>query len=94
MKKSVIAPVLTALLLLGCATKAPDTEIRTVKVEVPVTVPCVVPLIEKPRMYFDELAKEDMAMFKKTQLLLAQDYVLKGYIGELEAAIKACQPTK
>ena len=85
---------LCSALLAGCATTTPDPEIRTVRVEVPVTVPCVVPNIEKPRLYFDELAKEDMAMFKKTQLLLAQDYVLKGYVEELEAAVKACQPAK
>lgn len=94
MRLRLLSALLSAALLVGCATKQVDAEVKTVEVKVPVMVPCQVPAIEKPRLYFDELAEKDMDMFKKTQLLLAQDYVLKGYVGELEAAIRACQPPK
>ena len=81
--------LLVALLALpGCATwrcKSPAV------VEVPVAVPCRTPEIAKPRLHFDESATESMSLYDKVTLLLAQDYSLKAYSTQLEAAVKACQ---
>lgn len=82
------ALLLLALAVLpGCATwicKDPKV------VEVPVAVPCRTPEIAKPTLHFDNAATEGMSLYDKVTLLLSQDYSLKAYSAQLEAAVKAC----
>lgn len=74
-----------AVVLSACGT-APTTQ----KVNVPLPVRCTFSSIEKPDMPFDEKATKTMPLFQKTQLLLAQDENLKGYVIELLAQSNTC----
>jgi len=82
--------LISALMLTGCATTTPPgikTEIQ--RVEVPVPVPCkaVVPI--KPDFNFDKLTV-DKDIFEKSQALLADRLLSKGYETELLAALNSC----
>lgn len=89
MKRLITLALFLALVTLpGCATwrcKSPEV------VEVPVAVPCRTPEITKPKLHFDESATESLSLYDKVSLLLAQDYSLKAYSIQLEAAINACK---
>ena len=80
-----------AVLTAGCATAPSTPAVKTVEVAVP--VPCNIPEIAKPIMHFDQYASVEMSLYEKVQLLLAQNYNLKGYTRELEAAASACRQT-
>ena len=75
-------------LLAGCAGHEP--EIRTVRVEVPVQVPCKAPIISAPAFAAEGLKKED-SLEVKVRALLAERRQHIGYEKELVAAVTACQ---
>lgn len=74
--------------LAGCATREP--EVRTVRVEVPVTVPCRTPVISVPAFAAADLKKAD-SLEVKVRALLAERRQRVGYEKELAAAAEACQ---
>ena len=71
-------------LLAGCAGQEP--EIRTVRVEVPVQVPCKVPVIAAPAFAAAGLKKAD-SLEVKVRALLAERRQHIGYEKELGAEI-------
>lgn len=73
------AALLLAVLLSGCAS-APRY----------ITVPCRAPAVAKPAFPFDAL-QPGSDSFTQTKTLLADRDVRKGYEGQLEAAVGACQ---
>ena len=75
-------------LLEGCAGQEP--EIRTVRVEVPVQVPCKAPIIAAPAFAAAGLKKSD-SLEVKVRVLLAERRQHIGYEKELVAAVSACQ---
>ncbi|MBF8773876.1 hypothetical protein [Pseudomonas fulva] len=77
------------LLLAGCAVRA-EPEIRTVRVEVPVQVPCRAPDVAVPPWAAASLRKTD-GLEVKVRALLAERRQRIGYEKELLAAVKACQ---
>jgi len=74
--------------LAGCATREP--EVRTVRVEVPVQVPCRTPVIPGPVFAAAGLKKAD-SLEEKVRALLAERRQRIGYEKELVAAVGACQ---
>jgi hypothetical protein len=77
-----------ALVLAGCAT--PSSEIRTVRVEVPVQVPCKAPITEAPAFAAAGLKKSG-SLEVKVRALVAERSQRIGYGKELVAAVVACQ---
>lgn len=75
--------------LAGCAGRQ-DAEPRTVRVEVPVAVPCRVPAIEVPAWAAAGLRKGD-DLQSKVRALLAERLQRIGYEAQLLAANRACQ---
>jgi len=75
-------------LLAGCSGQEP--EIRTVRVEVPVQVPCKAPVIAAPAFAAAGLRKAD-SLEVKVRALLAERRQHIGYEKELVAAVGACQ---
>ncbi|HCF1393760.1 TPA: hypothetical protein NH846_004138 [Pseudomonas aeruginosa] len=75
--------------LAGCAGRQ-DAEPRTVRVEVPVAVPCRVPAVEVPVWATVGLRKGD-DLQGKVRALLAERRQRMGYEKKLEAALHACQ---
>lgn len=75
--------------LAGCAGRQ-DAEPRTVRVEVPVAVPCRVPAIEVPAWAAAGLKKSD-DLQTKVRALLAERRQRIGYEAQLLAANQACQ---
>ncbi|RQO51552.1 hypothetical protein [Pseudomonas sp. KBW05] len=80
--------VVLALVLAGCATKEPA--VRTVRVEVPVLVPCRTKEIVVPPWAAVGLKKSD-SLEVKVRALLAERRQRIGYERQLVAAITACQ---
>ncbi|MFK3641922.1 hypothetical protein [Pseudomonas protegens] len=76
------------LFLVGCAARQP--EVRTVRVEVPVQVPCRAPVAPVPAWATDSLKKTD-GLELKVRALLAERRQRLGYERQLEAAILACR---
>ncbi|NWA25525.1 hypothetical protein HX866_11520 [Pseudomonas gingeri] len=76
------------VLLAGCAGRGP--EIRTVRVEVPVPVPCRAPVVAVPEFAVASLKKSD-SLELKVRALLAERRQRMGYERELVAAVSACQ---
>lgn len=76
------------LLLVGCAAREP--EVRTVRVEVPVQVPCWAPVVPVPAWATDNLKKTD-SLEQKVRALLAERRQRIGYERLLEAAVDSCQ---
>ncbi|WP_219097751.1 hypothetical protein [Pseudomonas sp. UMAB-40] len=76
------------LLLAGCAGQAP--EVRTVRVGVPVPVPCRVPVVKEPVFATIGLKKTD-SLEVKVRALLAERKQRIGYESELLASLSACQ---
>jgi len=81
--------VLTLLVLAGCAGQVPP-EPRTVRVEVPIAVPCRAPDVAVPAWATDSLKKED-GLEVKVRALLAERRQRIGYELLLVAALQACQ---
>lgn len=75
--------------LAGCAGQV-EPEPRTVRVEVPVAVPCRVPAIEVPAWAAAGLRKGD-DLQTKVRALLAERRQRIGYEAQLLAANRACQ---
>ncbi len=75
--------------LAGCAGRQ-DAEPRTVRVEVPVAVPCRVPAVEVPAWATAGLRKDDNLQ-TKVRALLAERRQRIGYEAQLLAANRACQ---
>ncbi|MDH4432908.1 hypothetical protein QEP21_21490 [Pseudomonas shirazica] len=81
--------VVTLLYLAGCAMKA-EPEIRYLRVEVPVQVPCRAPEVAVPPWAAAGLRKTD-SLEVKVRALLAERRQRIGYEKELEAATRACR---
>lgn len=75
--------------LAGCAGRV-EPEPRTVRVEVPVAIPCRVPAVEVPSWSTASLKKGD-TLQTKVRALLAELEQRKGYEVQLRAAVQACQ---
>lgn len=80
--------VLLALALTGCAGREP--EVRTVRVEVPVLVPCKTKAVVVPPWAADGLKRSD-SLEVKVRALLAERRQRIGYERQLVAAVGACQ---
>lgn len=76
------------LVLTGCAAREP--EVRTVRVEVPVQVPCRAPVVPVPAWATDSLKKTD-SLELKVRALLAERRQRIGYERLLLAANDACR---
>ncbi|MGC8384616.1 hypothetical protein ACP3P8_19045 [Pseudomonas aeruginosa] len=81
--------MLVMVALAGCAGRQ-EAEPRTVRVEVPVAVPCRVPAVEVPVWATAGLRKDD-DLQAKVRALLAERRQRMGYEKKLEAALHACQ---
>ncbi|WP_462402194.1 hypothetical protein [Pseudomonas sp. Marseille-QA0332] len=81
--------LLAGLLLSGCATQV-EPEVRIVRVEVPVQVPCRTPDVAVPPWATDSLRKSD-SLEVKVRALLAERRQRIGYERQLIASINACQ---
>ncbi len=75
--------------LAGCAGRQ-EAEPRTVRVDVPVAVPCRVPAVEVPAWATAGLKKSDDIQ-TKVRALLAERLQRVGYEAQLLAANQACQ---
>ncbi|MFJ3114957.1 hypothetical protein ACIPI6_00360 [Pseudomonas protegens] len=76
------------VLMAGCAAREP--EVRTVRVEVPVQVPCRVSAVPVPAWATDSLKKTD-SLELKVRALLAERRQRIGYERQLEAVAAACK---
>ncbi|MCG7158891.1 hypothetical protein [Pseudomonas aeruginosa] len=81
--------MLMAIALAGCAGKV-EPELRMVRVEVPVAVPCRVPTVEIPSWATAGLKKSD-DLQTKVRALLAEVHQRRGYEAKLLAAYAACR---
>lgn len=81
--------MLVMVALAGCAGQV-EPEPRTVRVEVPVAVPCRVPAVEVPVWATVGLRKGD-DLQTKVRALLAERLQRIGYEAQLLAANQACQ---
>ncbi|AUA35264.1 hypothetical protein CWR53_03485 [Pseudomonas sp. SGAir0191] len=77
------------LLLVGCAGQA-EPEIRTVRVEVPVQVPCRAPEVAVPTWAAASLRRTD-SLEVKVRALLAERRQRIGFEKELVAAAGVCR---
>lgn len=80
--------MLLALALVGCAVREP--EVRTVRAEVPVLVPCKTKTVAVPPWAAQELRKSD-SLEVKVRALLAERRQRIGYERQLLATVTACQ---
>lgn len=76
------------VLMAGCAAREP--EVRTVRVEVPVQVPCRAPVVSVPTWATDSLKKTD-SLELKVRALLAERRQRIGYERQLVTVVLACQ---
>lgn len=76
------------VLLTGCATNEP--EVRTLRIEVPVLVPCKTQGVSVPTWAAIDLKKVD-SLEVKVRALLAERRQRIGFERELAAAIEACR---
>ncbi len=76
------------LFLVGCAAREP--EVRTVRVEVPVQVPCRAPMVPVPAWATGSLKKTD-SLEVKVRALLAERRQRIGYERVLVASMSGCQ---
>lgn len=77
------------LALAGCAAHV-EPEVRTVRVEVPVPVPCRAPDVAVPPWAASSLRKTD-SLEVKVRALLAERWQRIGYEKQLSAAIYVCR---
>lgn len=76
------------VLMAGCAAREP--EVRTVRVEVPVQVPCRVSAVPVPAWATDSLKKTD-SLELKVRALLAERRQRMGYERQLLASSNSCR---
>lgn len=76
------------VVLAGCSGQV-EPEPRTVRVEVPVAVPCRAPAVEVPAWATASLQKGD-SLQTKVRALLAELEQRKGYEAQMFAALQAC----
>ncbi|MFO1881280.1 hypothetical protein QOT71_23885 [Pseudomonas aeruginosa] len=88
-KAQVVQVLGVVFALAGCAGQV-EPEPRTVRVEVPVAVPCRVPAVEVPAWAGAGLRKDD-DLQTKVRALLAERLQRIGYEAQLLAANRACQ---
>ncbi|ERX41114.1 hypothetical protein AO965_05680 [Pseudomonas aeruginosa] len=81
--------MLMIVALVGCAGRQ-EAEPRTVRVEVPIAVPCRAPAVEVPAWAAAGLKKSD-DLQTKVRALLAERLQRIGYEAQLLAANQACQ---
>lgn len=81
--------VIIGLLITGCAGKV-EPDVRTVRVEVPVQVPCRAPEVAVPPWAAAGLKRDD-SLEVKVRALLAERRQRIGYERQLEAAISSCR---
>ncbi|MDD2056629.1 hypothetical protein N5D52_14615 [Pseudomonas sp. GD03860] len=81
--------VVLCLMLAGCAARS-EPEVRTVRVEVPVQVPCRAPEVTVPPWAAAGLQKTD-SLEVKVRALLAERRQRIGYERQLVAANQACR---
>lgn len=86
MKKILMIAACAALS--GCATH--DVVYKPVPVQTIVSVPCHIPVINKPAMPVDAVTTKN-TMFEQVRSLLAEREIRRGYESMLEASTKACQ---
>ncbi|MBA1256553.1 hypothetical protein G7021_28250 [Pseudomonas carnis] len=79
--------VVLAMILSGCAVRPP--EVRTVRVEVPVLVPCKIKEVAVPPWAAQGLKKSD-GLELKVRALLAERRQRIGYEKQLEALVQSC----
>ncbi|MEA3171370.1 MAG: hypothetical protein QOI97_4318 [Pseudomonas sp.] len=77
-----------AVVLAGCAGRPP--EVRTIRVEVPVLMPCKTKEVAVPPWAAQGLNKSD-SLELKVRALLAERRQRIGYERQLVAAVEACQ---
>lgn len=78
------------VLCIGACAPDPIKVTGTQTVEVPVPVRCVVDIPQKPELVFQTQAKTTDTLFRKTQLLAAEDQALQAYADQLVAALNVC----
>ena len=83
-----LAIIAAMVLLAGCAGQEP--EVRTVRVEVPVLIPCKTDTVEVPAFAASGLKKSD-SLEVKVRALLAERKQRIGYERLLLSANSACQ---
>ncbi|MEN5258687.1 hypothetical protein [Pseudomonas protegens] len=76
------------MLMAGCVAREP--EVRAVRVEVPVQVPCRAPVVPVPPWATDSLKKTD-SLELKVRALLAERRQRIGYERHLTAAVSTCR---
>lgn len=81
---------LCAAALPGCQTQAPEVRTQTVRVEIPVQVPCRVKTVDEPIFAASALKKTDL-LEVKVRALLAERRQRIGYEKQLKAGLTACQ---
>lgn len=79
--------VVLAMILVGCVVRPP--EVRTVRVEVPVLVPCKTKEVAVPPWAAQGLKKSD-SLELKVRALLAERRQRIGYEKQLEALVQSC----
>ncbi len=89
MVSGLAAGLLAGLLLVGCAGRA-EPETRTVRVEVPVQVPCRAPEVAVPPWAAVGLKKGD-SLEVKVRALLAERRQRIGYEKQLVSALAVCR---
>lgn len=82
-----IRAALISLALAGCCTSPPP---RVERVEVPVSVPCRAPAVERPALATDALPVE-AGIWDQMRALRAERLQLRGYVMRLEAAVEGCR---
>lgn len=81
--------VVAALALAGCASK-PCGPPQTVRVEVPVSVPCRVAVPPAPELPTD-LLEPEAPIWDQMRALRAERLRLRAHVRMLEAAVQGCQ---
>lgn len=82
--------VLAGFVLLAACARQVEPEIRTVRVEVPVQVPCRTPDVAMPLWAAASLRKTD-SLEVKVRALLAERLQRMGYERQLLAAVQSCR---
>ncbi len=88
MRKILILSALAAMLA-GCASE-PKVIYRSVEVQIPVSVPCKAPEVERPRFALDG-ATVSQGLYTKGAAALAEIEQRRAYEKRLEAAVAACR---
>uniref|UniRef100_A0AAU6W2X4 O-spanin n=3 Tax=unclassified bacterial viruses TaxID=12333 RepID=A0AAU6W2X4_9VIRU len=81
---------LLAFVLYGCQTQTPEIRTQTVRVEIPIQVPCRVKAVDEPIFAAAALKKAD-PLEVKVRALLAERRQRIGYEKQLKAGLTACQ---